>query len=124
NRFQIFQVPGISETIEIDEFGDLRTVNDVMDEIGADEAGTASNEQFHGLSRTCRRLASQSGSRNPKVFRNLPQSKTEYAGRLAGVGYSAVAIFSTTRHFRSASGIHSMMREANSCQFVWPLAAR
>ena len=41
NLFQIFQVPGISKAIQIDEFGDLRTVNDVMDEIGADEAGAA-----------------------------------------------------------------------------------
>ena len=122
--FQIFLPPGVSQAIQVDKSFDLWTVNDVMDEIGADEAGAASDDQFHGLSKTCRRLASQSGSRNPKVFCNLPQSKTEYAGRFAGVGYSAAVIFSTTRHFFSVSGINSIMREANSCQFVWPLAAR
>ena len=47
NRFQIFQPPGVGETIQIDELRDLRVVNDVMDEVGADEAGAASNEEFH-----------------------------------------------------------------------------
>ena len=103
---QILQMPGVSQAIQIDQSLDFRPVDDVVDEIGADESGAASDEQFHGLSRTCRRLVSQSGSRNPKVFCNLPQSKTEYAGRFAGVGYSAVVIFSTARHFRSVSGIN------------------
>ena len=33
NLFQIFKVPGVGEAIEIDEFGDLRAVNDVVNQI-------------------------------------------------------------------------------------------
>jgi hypothetical protein len=41
NFFQIRQMPGVSEAVEIDQFGDARIVNDVMDEIRADEASAA-----------------------------------------------------------------------------------
>jgi hypothetical protein len=48
NLFQIFQVPGISEAIEIDEFGDLRAVNDVVNQIRSDKARAAGDQQVHG----------------------------------------------------------------------------
>ena len=35
------EMPGISEAIEIDEPLDFRAINDMMDEIGADEARAA-----------------------------------------------------------------------------------
>ena len=41
NVFQIRQMPGISQAIEIDELCDARLVNDVMDQIRADKARAA-----------------------------------------------------------------------------------
>ncbi len=86
NLFQIFQMPGVGQAIQIDQPLDFRPVDDMMDQVGADKASAASDEQFHGLSRTCRRLVSQFGRCNPKVFCNLLQSRAENAGRFAGVG--------------------------------------
>ncbi len=44
NRFQVFQMPGIGQAIEIDEPGDLGAVDDVVDQVGADEARAAGDE--------------------------------------------------------------------------------
>ena len=44
NLLQIFQPPGISQAVEVDELCDLRVVNDVLDEIGADKARAAGDE--------------------------------------------------------------------------------
>ena len=44
NFFQIFQMPGVSQAVQIDELGDARIVNDVMNEIRADEARAAGDE--------------------------------------------------------------------------------
>ena len=41
NLFQIFRMPRVGEAIEIDKSFDLRTVNDVVDQVGADEARAA-----------------------------------------------------------------------------------
>jgi hypothetical protein len=41
NLLQIFQPPGVSQAVEVDELRDLAVVNDVMDEIRADEARAA-----------------------------------------------------------------------------------
>ena len=49
NFLQILQAPGVSQAVEIDELRDARVVNDVMDEIRADEARAASNEKIHKL---------------------------------------------------------------------------
>ena len=46
--FQVLQMPGVGEAIQIDQLFNLRPVDDVMDEVGADESGAASDEQFHG----------------------------------------------------------------------------
>ena len=42
---------GVGEAIEIDEFADARIVNDMMDEVGADEARAAGDKQIHKLTR-------------------------------------------------------------------------
>jgi hypothetical protein len=41
NSFKIFEVAGIREAIEIDKDPDVGFVNNMMDEIGADETGAA-----------------------------------------------------------------------------------
>ena len=43
DAFEVLQPPGVGQAVEIDQLADLRPVNDVMDEIGADEAGPASD---------------------------------------------------------------------------------
>ena len=47
NAIEIFEMTGVSEAVEIDERGDLRPVNEVPDEIGADEACAACDEKVH-----------------------------------------------------------------------------
>src|SRR2546428_837023 len=44
-------MPGVREQIEIDQSRDLRPVDDVVDEVRADEAGAPCDEQVHGFSR-------------------------------------------------------------------------
>ena len=44
DRLQIFQSSRVSQAVEVDELGDFRIVNDVLDEIRADEARAAGNE--------------------------------------------------------------------------------
>ena len=47
NAVEIFEMTGVGEAVEIDERGDFRPVNDVPDEIGADEACPAGDEKIH-----------------------------------------------------------------------------
>ena len=44
NLFQIFQPPGVSQAVQVDELGDARVVNDVMNQVGADKARAAGDE--------------------------------------------------------------------------------
>lgn len=44
---EIFEMAGIGEAVEIDELRDLRLVNDLPDETGADEACTTGDEEVH-----------------------------------------------------------------------------
>ena len=46
---QVAEVTGVGEAIEVDQPLDLRPVDDVMDEIGADEAGAAGDEEVHAI---------------------------------------------------------------------------
>ena len=45
--FKVDQMSGIGEAIQIDQPLDFRPVDDVMDDIGADEARTAGDEKVH-----------------------------------------------------------------------------
>ena len=55
NAGEVFEMAGIGEAVEIDEPGDLRPVDDVANEIGADESGAACDQKVHV--RRLRRLA-------------------------------------------------------------------
>ena len=44
DRLQILPMAGVGEAVEIDELGDLRIVNDALNQIGADEARAAGDE--------------------------------------------------------------------------------
>jgi hypothetical protein len=44
---EVFQVARVSEAIEIDEAADVWFVNNMMNEIGTDEAGAAGDEEIH-----------------------------------------------------------------------------
>lgn len=44
HRFQIRQMPGIGQAVKVDQLGDLRPINDLLNKIRADEAGTAGDE--------------------------------------------------------------------------------
>src|SRR5437762_1780438 len=46
--FQIEEVPSIGQTIQIHQPGNLRALNDVVDEVGADEAGATGDQEIHG----------------------------------------------------------------------------
>ncbi len=41
NGFKVRQMPGVSEAVEIDQLGDARIVNDMVNEIRADETRAA-----------------------------------------------------------------------------------
>ena len=128
---QVLQVAGVGQAIQVDELLDLGPVDDVVDQVGADEAGAAGDEQIHEFrwsevqSRTCRRLASQSGSRSPKVLLEFVAVQHRVSRPLARGGILGVVI---GFHPRCTSGLPrasgSMIAEANPCQLVWPAAAR
>jgi hypothetical protein len=42
-------VPGVSQAIEVHESRNLGALNDVLDEVRADEAGAASDEEVHEI---------------------------------------------------------------------------
>ena len=44
DQFQVRQMPGVSEAIQIDELRDGRLVNDVMDQVRPDESRAAGDE--------------------------------------------------------------------------------
>ena len=44
---EIFKMSGVSEAIEIDQMGDFGPVDDVANEIRADETGAAGDEEVH-----------------------------------------------------------------------------
>ena len=44
NGLKVRQMPGVSQAIQIDELGDARIVNDVMDQIRADETRAAGDQ--------------------------------------------------------------------------------
>jgi hypothetical protein len=72
HRFEIGEVAGVGETVEVDESFDFGPVNDVLNEVGADEAGTAGDEKFHGESQLCDGSLSQGSS--TKSNEALPQT--------------------------------------------------
>jgi hypothetical protein len=45
---QIFQVAGVGQAIQVDEAPDFRFVNNVMDQVGSNEAGATCHKQVHG----------------------------------------------------------------------------
>ena len=47
---KVFQAPGVSQAVEVDQLAHLGPVDDVMNQIGADETGAAGDQQFHALS--------------------------------------------------------------------------
>ncbi len=49
NLLQIFQMPGVGQAIQIDQLRDFRPVNDVVDQVRADKARAAGDEQIHIL---------------------------------------------------------------------------
>ena len=53
-------------------------------------------KSHHISSKTCRRDSRQSIMRQPSFFSNFLQSRREFAGRRAGVGYSSVDMASTS----------------------------
>ena len=46
---KIFKPPGVSQAIQIDKLRNFRVVNDMMNEVGADEARAACYQQIHIL---------------------------------------------------------------------------
>jgi hypothetical protein len=67
------------------------------------------------------KLARQSGRRAPNAASSLAQSNRLSAGRLAGVGQSAVAIGSTVGTFQPCRPAASKIAVAKPCQVVSPL---
>ena len=68
---EVGQMPGVGEAVQVDQPLDLGPVDDVLDQVGADEAGAAGNQSSFIVSdsvhsNTCFRLSSQSGSLRPK----------------------------------------------------------
>jgi hypothetical protein len=43
------QMPGVSQAVEIDKFGNFRAPDDLMDQIRADKSRAACDEQVHKL---------------------------------------------------------------------------
>ena len=61
--FQVRQVAGIGKEVEVDKPLHFRPVNDVVDEVGADKPGSASDEQFHEINnKATKQLAIRSTS--------------------------------------------------------------
>src|SRR5690349_14774663 len=54
---QVDQMPGVGQAIQIHQSGNLMSVNDVVDEVGADEACAAGDKKVH-----CRGLKVEDGS--------------------------------------------------------------
>jgi len=52
HRLKIRQMSGIGQAIEIDQRFDLRTADDVLDEVRPDEPGAAGDKEFHWLRET------------------------------------------------------------------------
>ena len=48
NFFQIREMPGVGEAIQIDELRNFRPVNDVVNQIRADKTRAAGDQQVHG----------------------------------------------------------------------------
>src|SRR5437588_2962039 len=48
DTFEIFKAACVGQAIEVDQFGDLRPANDMVDEIGADKASAARDKKVHG----------------------------------------------------------------------------
>ena len=44
DRFEVREMPGISQGVQVDQFFNLRAINDVLDQIRSDEACSASNK--------------------------------------------------------------------------------
>jgi hypothetical protein len=49
NLFEIGEMTGVSEAIQIDEPRDFGPLDDVMNQIRSDEARAAGDEKIHGL---------------------------------------------------------------------------
>ena len=47
NVFEVGQMSGVGEAVEVDELGDSRIVHDVLDQVRADEASAARDEEIH-----------------------------------------------------------------------------
>ena len=66
----------------------------------------------------------QSGRAMPVARSSLPQSRSEFAGRAAGSGYSGVEIASSTGWRSISPANSSRIARANPCQLVAPAQAR
>src|SRR3984893_4299393 len=66
----------------------------------------------------------QGGSRTPKTRSALDESRQEFFGRRAGVGYSAVVMACNVGTCRPRRARLAKMAVANPCQLVSPLPAR
>ena len=44
DQLKISKMPRISQAVEVDEFGDLRPINDMLNQVRANETGTAGDE--------------------------------------------------------------------------------
>src|SRR5207244_954609 len=120
---EVLTVPGVRQLVEDDDL--VAAGREPLDEVRADEAGTAGYEDAHSptivahrrFSRQSRRPSRQCGMRGApgRALRS-----TEYAGRGAGRPSSSELI-RRTRHSSPAS---SKIASANSAHVQSPSAAR
>jgi len=47
DAFEVLQMAGVGQAVQIDQFLDQRFVDDAMHDIGSDEAGAACDEKIH-----------------------------------------------------------------------------
>ena len=63
DAIKVFKMPRVGEAIEIDELRDFRLVDDMPDEVRADEACTACDEEVHALLMPTRRTSAARSAR-------------------------------------------------------------
>ena len=47
DRFDVGEVAGVGEAVQIDQARDLRALDDLMDDVRADETGAAGEQEVH-----------------------------------------------------------------------------
>ncbi len=60
---EVFEMPGISEAVEIDQPSDFRLVDDMPDEVRADETSPACDQEIHALLIPTRRTSEARSAR-------------------------------------------------------------